>query len=278
MTYSTVMVHMDVGSANDAVLRVAATFAERFKASVIGIAACQPVPVMYSDGCTSGDMIQADLVELAKETAEAEASFRAALHGRTVGLTWRSITGRVPLADYIAQEARAADIIITGPDLGWSALDASRRVAVSDVVLHAGRPVLIVPSKAEELSLENVVVGWTDTREARRAITDALPLLKRATRVSVVEIAAADADDVAAAQGRLVDVVAWLGRHGVVSEPIAAVSIGDDAAQLQAIAEDKRAGVMVAGAYGHNRLREWVLGGVTRDILVRPARCSLVSH
>lgn len=92
----------------------------------------------------------------------------------------------------------------------------------------------------------------------------------------VIEIVAAD--DVAAARGRLTDVVEWLGRHGVTSDCLPAVSNGDDAVQLQTIAEDKRAGVLVAGAYGHNRLREWVLGGVTRDILVRSRRCSLLSH
>lgn len=95
-------------------------------------------------------------------------------------------------------------------------------------------------------------------------------------RVCVIEIVAAD--DVAAARGRLTDVVEWLGRHGVTSDCLPAVSNGDDAVQLQTIAEDKRAGVLVAGAYGHNRLREWVLGGVTRDILVRSRRCSLLSH
>ena len=120
------------------------------------------------------------------------------------------------------------------------------------------------------------VVGWKDTRETRRAAFDALPLLKKAAHVAVVEIAAEE--ELAAAGTHLDDVVGWLKRHGVVVVSLAAPSTGDDATQLNAIAEEHGADVIVAGAYGHSRLREWVLGGVTRDLLLRADRCSLVSH
>ena len=92
----------------------------------------------------------------------------------------------------------------------------------------------------------------------------------------MVEIAA-DVE-MADARDHLEDVVMWLKRHGVGANSLTVPATGDDAAQLDAIARDKDAGLLVAGAYGHNRLREWVLGGVTRDLLLRPRRCSLVSH
>ena len=275
MTYSTLMAHLDVGSANDGVLRVAASLAARFKAKIIGIAACQPMPIMYSDGYTSGDMVEMEAAEMVKETAEAEASFRTALQGKVAELEWRSVIGNEQLADYVAREARAADLVITGPDEGWSAFDTTRRVVVNDLVLKAGRPVMIVPHDAEEWNLDSVVVGWKDTREARRAIVDALPMLKEAGRVFVVEITAAA--DTEAAEKRLADVSAWLDLHGVASECSVAASVGDDPAQLGSIARERLAGMIVAGAFGHNRLREWVLGGVTRDLLVHPSRCSFVS-
>lgn len=276
MTYSTLMAHMDVGTANDAVLRMTSNLARRFRADVIGIAACQPMQMLYSDGYVAGDMIQANIAEIAKETSEAEASFRTALQDQVGTLQWRAINATMRLSDFIVQEARAADLIITGPDQGWSALNSSRRVVVSEVVLQAGRAVLIVPPKTEELAMDRIVVAWKDTREARRAIVDALPILQQASHVLVVEIAVRD--NVDAARDRIKDVAKWLDRHGVATECCVAGSIGDDAPQLQRIVLDDGANLMVAGAFGHNRLREWVLGGVTRDLLVRPRHCSLLSH
>ena len=72
--------------------------------------------------------------------------------------------------------------------------------------------------------------------------------------------------------------VAWLRWHDVVAEPLVLASNGDDVGVLNAIAQELAADLIVAGAYGHSRLREWVLGGVTRDLLLRANRCSLVSH
>ena len=94
--------------------------------------------------------------------------------------------------------------------------------------------------------------------------------------MTVVEMAAED--ELPAACARLKDVIGWLKRHGVVAESIASPSSIDDANVLYAIAHDRGADVIVAGAYGHSRLREWVLGGVTRDLLLSANRCSLVSH
>ena len=276
MRYATVMVHLDVGTDNGAVLRVTASLSTRFRARIIGIAACQPMQVIASDGYMGGDMIGMDLAQIAKETAEAEANFRTGLENQDVKVEWRSVVAHEALADYLVREARAADLLVTGPDLGWTAFDSSRRVVVSNLVLNAGRPILIVPAASDGLDLGVVVVAWKETREARRAIADAIPLLTVADRVVVVEIV--PADEIVAARQRLDDVALWLDRHGIASESFAAVAIGDDAAQLHAIVKDKGAGVLVAGAYGHSRLRERILGGVTRDLLAQPPCCAFVSH
>ena len=84
--------------------------------------------------------------------------------------------------------------------------------------------------------------------------------------------------DLAEARADVADVVGWLKTHSVKAEPLAVAAKGDDAAQLSAIAQDHNADLVVAGAYGHSRLREWVLGGVTRDLLLHAGRCSLLSH
>jgi nucleotide-binding universal stress UspA family protein len=77
---------------------------------------------------------------------------------------------------------------------------------------------------------------------------------------------------------RVGDVAAWLARHGVSALSQTVLAKGDNAEQMAAFAADAAADVLVAGAYGHSRLREWVLGGVTRDLLMQPERCVFVSH
>lgn len=276
MTYASLMVHLDLGASNTGLLNVAAALAERFKARLIGIAACQPMPIAFGDGYMSAEVIEQDRAESESETNKAEADFCAALQGRVMDPEWRSTISYMALADYVAGQARAADLLITGPDRKGPTLDSSRRVHLGDLVMRIGRPVLIVPPDVATLDLASVVVGWKESRETRRAVGDALPLLQQAGRVTVVEVAADE--DLVDARGRLRDVVAWLKCHGVVAEAVAAPSVGNDATRLDAIAREHGAGLLVAGAYGHNRLREWVLGGVTRDLLLRPDRCSLVSH
>jgi nucleotide-binding universal stress UspA family protein len=157
-----------------------------------------------------------------------------------------------------------------------SMFDTSRHVGIGDLVMQAGRPCLIVPAETENLRSEHVLVGWKDTGETRRAVSDALPLLKQARQVTIVEIAAEQ--DLAEAYTRVRDVASWLKRHGIEATPVAAPSIGDDAVRLSSIVREQGADLLVAGAYGHSRVREWVLGGVTRDLLLRATHCSLVSH
>jgi nucleotide-binding universal stress UspA family protein len=274
MTYATLMVHLELGRSNTGLLRVAGDLAARFEARVIGVAACQPMPMYYADGY-SGDMIEQDRVEMAREIKAAEDEFRRALHGAVTEIEWRSTVAFGLVADYLAAEARAADLVLTGVAHG-DMFDASRAVDTGDLVMQVGRPVLIVPLVAEALKLEHVLVAWKDTREARRAVVDALPFLKRVARVTVAAIASAD--DIATDRTKLEDVARWLKWHGVVASCVASPPTGDDATALYALAQDQGADLIVAGAYGHSRLREWVLGGVTRDLLLSKDRYALVSH
>ena len=275
MSYATLLVHLELDRPNTGLLKITAELAERFHAGVIGIAACQPLQMVYGDGYVAGDLYQQDRDEIAKELSAAEAEFRAALHGRVAFLEWRSAQTYAYLADYLAREARCADLVLTGIGTG-DFLDASRAANIGELIMQTGRPVLIVPTSASTLALDHVLIGWKDTRETRRAVSDALPLLKHASRVSIVELAAED--DLPAAGQRVQDVVAWLGRHAIKAEGGAQLATGDDAGALYAIGQDQSVDLVVAGAYGHNRLREWMLGGVTRDLLLSANRFSLVSH
>lgn len=277
MTYATLMVHLDLDASNENLLQIAGDLAERFDANVIGIAACQPLQMIYGDGYMLADVIEQDRIEMEKEMQAVEDRFRAALQSRAKKLSWRSTITLSPIADYIAHQARAADLIIIDPSGSGSKLDPSRRVDVSDLVMRVGRPVLLVAACETKLSLQNVLVAWKDTREAQRAIANALPLLKKAAHVTVVEVA--EEEDLAHARDHVNDVCDWMKRHGIAAEPFAALaSQDDDASRLDMIVKEKGAGLIVAGAYGHSRVREWVLGGVTRDLLIRTGRSALVSH
>jgi nucleotide-binding universal stress UspA family protein len=262
------MVHLQTGRSNAGILAIAGDLAERLHAGMIGIAACQPMQIVEGDGYVPAELVQNDRDEIEKEIRKAEMEFRDAFQKRGRPVEWRSAVMFGSAADYVAGEARSADLVITS--IAW------RHAKISDLVMQIGRPVLIVPPAADTLNLDHVLVAWKDTRETRRATLDALPLLKRAKRVTVVEIA--DEKTLSAARTHLEDVTIWLKSHGIAAETLVSSSTGNDAMRLKTIAQEQDADLIVAGAYGHSRLREFVLGGVTHDLLLCANRCALVSH
>jgi nucleotide-binding universal stress UspA family protein len=273
MTFSTLMVHLELEHPNDARLKIAGDLAERFNAKVIGIAAEDPQPPHYAEGQVARGLVEHERIEAKKRMEEAEVRFRAAIDGRARDLEWRSALERP--TDYVAREGRAADLIITGSNRDGVLIDRLRRLDPSDLVMVAGRPLFLVPSEVEYLKLDNVLVAWKDSREARRAVVDALPLLHKAKDVSVLEIVEGDASR-NAAENRVKDVVAWLKRHDVLAFP-KVLHATSEPEQIDRIWKTE-ADLVVAGAYGHARLREWVFGGVTRNLITRSQRCSFLTH
>lgn len=276
MSYATLMVHLQLGQSNSDLLQLAAGLARRFDAGLIGVTACRPMQVVYGDGYyVSAELIDEDRAEKERQGKAAEAEFRSAFHAHHGYLEWQSAVTLEALAGCLARMASCADLVITGVTSG-ALINASPDVSIGDLIMQIGRPVLSVPAKIAELNLDHVILAWKDTRESRRAASDALPLLKHAARVSVFEITPADALDESLA--RLESVVGWLGRHGIAATSFVETSEGDDGAQMLRIADQQDASMVVAGGYGHNRVREWALGGVTRDLLLKSPRCSLLSH
>ena len=274
LRYETLLVHMIVGRSNGAVLKVATELAKLLGARTIGIAACHPVPMMSGPGYVDGAVIGMLQEQLDKEIGAAEVEYREALLSSKAPLEWRSSNTLSPSPDFLAREARCADLIISSA-LPTDRFDSMQHVNIGDLIMHAGRPVLVVPHAGVHLPFEQVVVAWKDTRESRRAVCDALPLLRAAKHVTVVEIAAAD--DVASAMTRVTDVATWLESHSIKATPLALPAAGSDASCLDSFLDKHNADLVVAGAYGHSRFREWAFGGVT-DSLLRTGRCALLSH
>lgn len=275
MGYATLMVHFEVDQPNAALLAIAGDMADRFHSRVVGIATGQLTACAFGDGYVSGDIIQQDVDDTCKKISALETDFRAAFVKRNTVVGWRSNVGYGPLVDYLAFEARCADVILTGSP-GKSESNEPFVGTAGTLVLQAGRPVLVVPPSTKFMKLGKVVICWRDTRESRRAVLDAIDLLRQAQAVDVVEVTTDDG--MTACRSRLLDVVAWLAIHGVSAMPIATPGNDDEKATLAYIIEEREADFIVAGAYGHSRFHEWVLGGVTRDLLMRSAHCSLLSH
>lgn len=272
MTYSTLMVHLDGARLNACVLDATAKLADRFRAKVIGIAACRPAALGGDDPFLDGQVavIERDIVT--DKLAHAEVEFRAHIALQSHVLEYRSIPTLDNVTDTIADQARCADLLITsaGPLSG----DLLTHADTGALILQAGRPVLVVPDANVTADFRNVVVAWNDTRECRRAIVDALPILLLADRVTLV----AATSDPAAAQSGIEDIGLWLARHGITSDPIISRTLVSVPRTLAAIMADVGADLVVAGAYGHSRIREWTFGGVTRDLLMQEGRCTFLSH
>ena len=278
MTIATIMVSLAFAQSNDARLAITGELAERFEASVIGVAAAQFTPPLYfTTGEQAQDLIDQGEAAVRDRLAELETQFRAAISDRARAVGWRSALDYP--ARHVLSQVRAADLLVTG---GQSPAfsDAFTQASPKDLVLQAGRPLLVVPDNANWLDLRTALVGWKDTPEARRAIAGALPFLRKARNVAVAEVLE-DRTEREAAEARLADVAGWLFRHGVTASVRVAEPPGDGrdvATELEAIADDVSAGLVVAGAYGHSRFRELILGGVTQHLVSRASRCVLLSH
>jgi len=276
MTYKTVMVSLALDSPNDARLEVAGQLVKRFNAQAIGIAAGEFSPPLYF---TTGEQAQRVLDQgqaaIRNRVAEVEAQFRAAMQHRAAAVEWRCADD-FPTR-FIAQQARAADIIVVGEDGRGAISNPFMRADSSDLLMQTGRPLLVVPDDGDWLDLRSVLIAWKDTPEARRAVADGLPILREAKDVTVVEIVENEADRSAALSG-VEDVVAWLLRHGVIASARVPAECGNVETQLEKIASEFGAGLVVAGAYGHSRFQEWVFGGVTKRLLNPSRRCTLLSR
>ncbi|EJW13561.1 Universal stress protein, UspA [Rhodovulum sp. PH10] len=274
MSYATVMVHVGADEGSDARVRLAASLGERFHSTLIGVTGQAPAPIYANEGMVL------DLGPTEDETMTVTAELgRLGEHFRNlVGPTNRRVEWRAspdhPI-EVVARAARAADLIVIGTDPAPT--DPFRALDPGSVILRAGRPVLVVPRGLGVLDPTRVMIAWKDTREARRALVDALPFLHEAERVMVVEVCDAGMEDIA--QDDIDDVERHLARHRIsTGAGIVVQGASSTAGELIRIAREERIDLIVAGGYGHSRLGEWIFGGVTRGLIADSPICSLLSH
>ena len=274
MTFRTIMANLALHRSNDACLAIAGDLAQRFEANIIRVAASDlKPPLYYAEGDQAEAILNQERTAIRERIDHLEKTFRTRLANKSRGLEWRSAID-FP-ARFVSTQIRAADILVTG--IGTEPHDTYSAAGPNDLVMSIGRPLFAVPDGVEWLDTRRVLVAWKDTREARRAIVDALPLLSLAAEVTVVEILERGTERLAA-QSRLKDVQRWLALHGVSAETWVIDQPDDVTMRLDEAASDVGAGVIVAGAYGHSRFREWVFGGVTRYLMTQRKRCFLLSR
>lgn len=269
MTIANIMVAVDLGAHARDRVRLAAHLADDFQGRLIGVAAEMPDYSWAPAGPTPGGAYGLPSIQEAvlDDLKEAQAAFQEAAGGRS-RTEWRSNLD-FPLA-FLTSQAAAADLVVLG-----RGYDGNPYLSVDpgDALMRIGLPVLVVPPQVDHLDVRCVAVGWKDTREARRALHDALPFLKRASQVVVITI-----DDGKGATDTR-DVVSLLQAHDVYATAVHKDAY--DASTAEALvdaAAEHSADLIVTGGYGHDRMREWAFGGVTRNLLSGSPICCLMSH
>src|SRR6516225_2614489 len=281
MSYKDLLVVLDSEAPARRRIDLAAALAERFEAHLVGL---YPLPIPeaprhfgYYDPALL-DPFFGELRGRARETADKlREVFEHVTSLRSLSAEWRVIA-EGPEADP-ALHARYVDLTILGqldPDRGETEMIRPRP---QQVTLASGRPILVVPYAGRfETVGRRVLIGWNATREAARAVNDAMPLLAAAEAVTVLTIDPREGPD---GHGELpgVDISLHLARHGVKAEIERTVSadlpVGD---VLLSRAADLGADLLVMGAYGHSRARELLLGGATRSLLRSMTVPVLMSH
>ncbi len=280
MTYRSLLVLLGTDARCAARTRVAIKMARQFEAHLVGLAPTGLVdmPLVTDPSGSVGDLLQIAWTGIREDAARAADDFNAAC--QQTGLP--SFEAVVDEADQIASvvhHAHCSDLCI----VSQAGIDAAHRRkasrAVEQMVLDCARPTLVLPDVGDFDHIgTRALVAWDDSREAARALSDALPLLRRASSVEVVNWIVSMADDEPLQSKRLGAVQRWLMWQGVTAEVRTEPAESGVADAMLSRAADLQADLIVMGAYGHARWTERILGGATRGILDSMTAPVLMSH
>jgi nucleotide-binding universal stress UspA family protein len=279
MSFKSIVVHLDTGSRAQVRLQLAIELASRFGAFLRGVY-CVFTPDPRSFHVMAGTAEYYDQHEKRRqqERGALERLFHGELARANVDGEWIVATGSAD--DELARYARRADLAVVGQDDPFDPESYVGEHFPENVVMSAGRPVLLVPFSGSFVHVgRRIMIAWDGSREATRAVHDALPLLKLSELVTVVTINAMDGE-VPGSRVPGSDLATLLARHGVKIttldiEGVKDVPIGD---MLLARVEDTSADLVVMGGYGHTRWQELILGGATRTVLQSMTVPVLMSH
>ena len=267
MAYKTILVHCDAAKNVAHRLDVAAELAQQHDAHLVGFHARPPfrTPVFFDGGFPMDDFFKSYEASAAADQATALAAFEKATKGRHLSTEWRVVEGFVD--SELAVQARYTDLLVLGQTDPDNSLNTPSDLPEA-TALASGRPVLVVPHIGVATPPgKTVLLCWNASREAARAASEALPILKAAAKVIVLVIDAKPSPDGHGAEPGA-DAAAWLARHGVKVTVQRDTAADDDVgATILSRAADHAIDLIVMGLYGHSRMREMVLGGASRTLL-----------
>ena len=279
MGYRSFLVQVDDSDRSDSRIKIAARLARMYGAALQGVYVT-PTREMtpFTSAILPDSVVENRLRDTGDAQARAEKLFRAgAAAEQLTAVSWSAPAG--PAIDAAVLHTCYADIAIVGQSLPEDANAGFASDLVYGMLMGAGRPLLIVPSFGDfPVVGQNVLIAWKETRESARAVSDALPFLKRADKVVVMSISSPKDDSVHQSRSDA-GIAAYLARHDIVAKVRPEVAEDIDVGNLLlSRAADLSADLIVMGAYSRARLAERVLGGVTRLMLQSMTVPVLMSH
>nr|ACF98220.1 putative universal stress protein UspA [uncultured bacterium 1114] len=261
MAIKTILVVLSGVPGDETRLDAALILGARFGAGIVALHV-KPSPVILSGGMggeVPASLIEAQQVEIDRNASSIESTARAQAGRIGSSIQWRCEEGDE--TSIAGVHARYVDLVVAAPDVA------------RDLVFVSASPVMAVPDGTTPNGLRHAVVAWNGSREAARAVRDALPLMEAVGSAEVLVI------DPPGNQEIGVDIARWLASHGIKVDVRERLSNGADIGSLL-LQEAKTSGadLLIMGAYGHSRLREWVLGGATEDVLDKAKIPVLMSH
>jgi nucleotide-binding universal stress UspA family protein len=279
MSYKTILVHVDQSRHAAARIKIAAEIAIAENAHLIGTAMIGISRIMYQGGAAdlTGTIVAAEIDALKERATKALAEFDAIARHMGVLSYEKRLVNDEPEGG-LSLQARYSDLVV----IGQTDVDETCSRVISGlpeyVMLNCARPVLLVPYAGRfDRVGSNVLVAWDGSMEATRAVTNAIPLLKRAKNVSVALFNPSVQSDVHGEQPGA-DVALYLTRHNIKVEVLQQHTELDVGNTLLSLAADLRSDLIVMGGYGHTRFREVLLGGVTKTVLKTMTVPVLMSH
>ena len=279
MTYKTIAVHLDAGPRCATRVALAARLAVRHGSRLVGIAPTGLPDVIVALNSAISDAIECIALSAADLRENAQAAARAfERECKRAGVaSFRADVVVDEAVEAVVGVGRCSDLIVVGQTDVGAPIHALAPDFPQQMLLHAGPAVLVVPYAGTFGSLgERILIGWKDTREAARALRDALPLLRDSRRITLVEVGPVRSE--VRADDSLAAATAWLDSHGLRCDAHREIKLAGVGDQLRSRTRDLDADLVVCGGYGHSRLREWALGGVTRHLLAHTTVPTLLSH
>ena len=258
--------------------QAAAGFAKQWDASLTGIhVEPEVVDRNYITADISKMLSSTQQVLEDERSAKIRSRFNKTVKTFELDVNWRSCFGDAETV--IRRAARFFDVVFVGVTRNASERIYGEQGIVENIAIGSGRPVVLIPEGySDQFDPKRVVLAWDGSREAVRAITDSLPLMKRADEVSILTIVKKD-DRRPTSKHTPKELALYLSEQGIRTESIAIKAKGSYSGQLLLEQASKlRADLVVLGAYGHSRFREMVLGGVTRHVLAHSKIPLLMSH